>query len=82
MSGISRMDVEALLQQIVDPYMGQDLVTAKAVKNITVQDAAANVEIVLGYPAKGYQDELAEQVREKLQSLFKILKKWNSSHEH
>ncbi len=69
MSGISRMDVEALLQQIVDPYMGQDLVTAKAVKNITVQDDAANVEIVLGYPAKGYQDELAEQVREKLQSL-------------
>ncbi|RJQ46897.1 MAG: iron-sulfur cluster carrier protein ApbC [Gammaproteobacteria bacterium] len=69
MGGISQTDVETLLKEVVDPCLGQDLVTARAVKNIAVSDDGVSVEIVLGYPAKGCQEQLAEQVRKKLQSL-------------
>ncbi len=66
---ISQADVEALLKELIDPYLGRDLVSAKAVKNIAVKGDEAKVEIMLGYPAKGWQEQLAGQVREKLQSL-------------
>jgi len=41
MSESIRDEVEAQLKAVIDPHTGKDLVTAKAVKNITV-DAAAS----------------------------------------
>jgi ATP-binding protein involved in chromosome partitioning len=69
MSSISRDQVESAIQQYADPYLESDLVTAKSIKNIAVEDGKVNVDVVLGYPAKGYYDELAAKLKEKIGAL-------------
>lgn len=58
----SREQIEAALQGYLDPYLKSDLVTAKAVKNITVQDGNVVIEIELGFAGEGYRAELIRQV--------------------
>ena len=66
MAEVSQLQIETALKEIVDPYLEQDLVNAKAVKNIKVDGDRVTVDIVLGFPAKGYKDQLAARIKEKL----------------
>jgi ATP-binding protein involved in chromosome partitioning len=66
---LDRTDVENALKHIEDPHIGSDLVSSRSVRNITVAGGAVSVEIVLGYPAKSWADELAAAVRSALQGL-------------
>jgi len=61
---LTREQVEVALKQWVEPYLGQDLVTAKAVKEIQIKRGRVVLEIVLGFPAAGYRDALAQQLSE------------------
>lgn len=63
----ARPAIEAALKQVIDPNLGQDLVTAKAVKNIATDGSA--IDIVLGYPAAGAKESLVNAIREKLASI-------------
>ena len=69
MPDVSQSQVETALKAVIDPYLEQDLVTAKCVKNIKVDGASIVVDVVLGYPAKGSQAELAAQLKEKVAAL-------------
>ena len=69
MAEVSRPDVEAALRQVIDPYLEQDLVTAKAVKRIAVDGGKVAVDIVVGYPAEGSKQLLAATVREKIAAI-------------
>ena len=60
---VTQQQVEAALAQFVDPYLESDLVAAKAVKNIVVNNGDVTVDIVLGYPARGYQAKLADALK-------------------
>ena len=40
------------LKAVVDPNTGKDFVSARAVKNLSIQDGDVSFEIELGYPAK------------------------------
>jgi len=60
--------VRALLATIVDPHTGQDLVAGGAVKGVGIDGGNVAVEIVLGYPAQTFVDQLANQVRTALQA--------------
>ena len=53
MADVSQLQVETALKEVIDPYLEQDLVSAKCVKNIKVDGGNVAVDIVLGYPAKG-----------------------------
>ena len=66
MAEITKSQVETALKQVIDKYLEKDLVTAGAVKNIAIDGAKISVDIELGYPAKGYQDELAGQLKDKV----------------
>ncbi len=66
---VARADVEAALQAYIDPYLGSDLITAKAVKDVAVDGNNVRVSVELGFPAKGYQDALAATLRERLETL-------------
>ncbi len=59
----TKEQVERLLATIVDPHTGLDLVAGGAVKGIGIDGDKVAVEIALGYPAAGWHDALAEQVR-------------------
>ncbi len=64
-----KSQIEEALKQIEDPHNGQDLVSAKCVRNIAVDGGAVTVEIVLGYPARSWADELSATVRAELARL-------------
>ncbi len=66
MAELTQLQVETALKEVIDPYLEKDLVSAKAVKNITVRGGAATVDIELGYPAKGSRDALAAKLKEKI----------------
>lgn len=69
MTQITEAAVKTLLKSFIDPNVETDLVTAKSIKNITVDGDNVSVAIELGYPAKSYLDELQLSVKEKLQTL-------------
>ncbi|MFQ5993721.1 MAG: iron-sulfur cluster carrier protein ApbC [Acidiferrobacterales bacterium] len=69
MTDVSQLQVEAALKKVVDPYLKEDLVTAKAVKKVAVDGGNVVVDVVLGYPAKGWQQELARQLKEKVAAI-------------
>ena len=62
MSGISRENVETAIKQYIDPWLEQDLVSAKCVKKIDIDGDKVSVDVVLGFPAKGYVDELKNKL--------------------
>ncbi len=66
MAELTKEQVEAVLKEIQDPYIGKDLVASGTVKNIEVDGGNVTVSIILGYPAKGIVAELTKQVEEKL----------------
>jgi len=60
---IDKSQIEAKLGQVIDPNTEADLVSGKAVKSIELEGDACKVEILLGYPAAGYFDELKQEVQ-------------------
>jgi ATP-binding protein involved in chromosome partitioning len=64
MTAVSRADVEAALKKVIDPYLGQDLIASKAVKQIQVDGANVTIDLVLGYPAHGWRETLAAAIRD------------------
>ena len=69
MADVSQLQVETALKDVIDPYLEQDLVAAKCVKNIKVDGGKIAIDVVLGYPAKGSQAELAAKLKEKVAAI-------------
>ena len=61
--------VESALKEFIDPYLEADLVSTKCIKDIKVEGDKVTVDVVLGFPADGYHDELTAKLKEKLESL-------------
>lgn len=69
MASVTQQQVEDKIKEYIDPYQEQDLVAVKAVKDVKVDGDKVTVDIVLGYPAEGFKAELADKVRERVESL-------------
>jgi len=69
MAEISQLQVETALKAHVDPYLEKDLVSAKAVREIRIDGGKVSVDVVLGFPAKGYADRLAQDLRERIEGI-------------
>ncbi|MES1981600.1 MAG: iron-sulfur cluster carrier protein ApbC [Pseudomonadota bacterium] len=69
-------DVQAALQQLIDPNTKKDFVAGKSVKNIKVSGTDVALDIQLGYPAKSVWQEIGRMVenhlRERLPGAGKI----------
>lgn len=68
MTEVTRDQVEALLSEVQDRYLEQDIISAKSVKDIGTDGGNVSVRIVLGYPAAGYHAELKSDVLAKLEA--------------
>jgi len=64
MADVTQQQVETAIKAVNDSYTDQDLVTAKAIKKISVDGGNVTVDVELGYPAKGYHTDLASKVKE------------------
>ena len=62
MSTVAKDAVEVALSEIVDPHTGLDLVTGKSVNDCVVDNQNVSIDLVLGYPAKGWHPNLKQQV--------------------
>lgn len=69
MSDVTREQVESAIKQFIDPNLQQDLVSAKSIKNIAIDGDKVSVDVVLGYPAKGWQDELSASLKKLLEAI-------------
>ncbi|HYL02048.1 MAG TPA: iron-sulfur cluster carrier protein ApbC [Steroidobacteraceae bacterium] len=58
--------VRAVLDAYVDPYLGDTLGSAQAVRELRATSSGHNARIVLGYPVGGYRDELGAALNEAL----------------
>ncbi len=63
MTAMTRDDIEARLKKVIDPHTDVDLVTAKNIEDISIDGEKATINIVLGYPAKSFEEEMADLVR-------------------
>ena len=63
MSELSRESIDALLREVKDKYLEQDLVSANSIKSVDIKQGKVFVRIELGYPAGSYRDELATKVK-------------------
>jgi ATP-binding protein involved in chromosome partitioning len=68
MSQLNRQTVENALALCTDPYLHQDLRTAQAIKSVNIEGQRISIDLVLGYPAGGYHEELAAAVRKQLET--------------
>lgn len=61
--------VQAALQDIVDPNTGKDLMSSKSARNVRVDGDSVSVDVELGYPAKTQIEPIRKAVEEKLAAL-------------
>lgn len=66
MSAISREQIENVLSGIEDPNIRQDLISAKAVNDINIDNDAVTISIQLAYPAEGSKQVLTESIKNAL----------------
>ncbi len=55
--------VERLLEEVVDPHTGTDLIVGKAVKDIRITRDTLEIDIALGYPADLWKPELVSMIQ-------------------
>ena len=65
---LSEAEVQSVLQQVVDPNTGKDLVTTRSAKNIKISGADVSLDVELAYPGKTQVEPIRRQVAQALKS--------------
>ena len=60
---VTQQAVEEKIKTYIDPYLEQDLVSAKSIKDIKVDGDKVSVDVQLGFPANGYKAELTDKLK-------------------
>ena len=63
MTEMTRKDIEARLEKVVDPHTDVDLVTGKSVDDIAIDGGEITIKLVLGYPAKSVEQDMIDLVK-------------------
>ncbi len=63
MAAVTKELIEAAIKGYVEPHLQRDLLAAGAIKGIEIEGDQVKVKVVLGFPAKGIQQSLAETVK-------------------
>ncbi len=69
MAEVTQEQIEEAIKGYTEPHMEKDLVSAKAVKGIDISGGEVKVKVELGFPAKGFVDELAAALKERIETL-------------
>ena len=62
---VDKTQIEQAIKGYIDPHTERDLLATKSVKDISLDGGKVKIDIVLGYPAKGYEEELKTKIRER-----------------
>ncbi|MDH5447194.1 MAG: iron-sulfur cluster carrier protein ApbC [Gammaproteobacteria bacterium] len=69
MASVSPEQIQDKLKEYIDPYLEQDLVSTKAVKDVKVDGDKVSVDVVLGFPADGYKAKLEAELKALVESV-------------
>jgi ATP-binding protein involved in chromosome partitioning len=69
MANVAQSQIEEALKTYVDPYLEADLVSSKTVKNIAVDGDKVTIDVMYGFPIKGYVNELTEKLTEAVKTV-------------
>lgn len=69
---MSKEQIESALSEVIDIHLGQDIMSTKSVKGMNIIGDTVSIDIVLGYPAAGYFDEIKQQVIDKVSAVAGI----------
>jgi len=69
MAEVTREAIEEAIQGYTEPHLNTDLVKAKSIKDIAVDGDKVSVKVVLGFPAKGVQEEIASAVKQAVEGV-------------
>ena len=69
MQAVSRSQVDDALAEYIDPYLQKDLISAKAVKTVQIDNDHVTVDIELGFPARGYRGTLVAELSRRIEAL-------------
>ena len=69
MADVAQSQIEEVLKTYIDPYLEADLVSSKTVKDIKVDGDNVTIDILYGFPVKGYIKELTEKLTEKVKAV-------------
>src|SRR6202140_4528642 len=62
----TEQDILAALSELIDPVTGRNYVESKSVKNVKIEGARVSLDVILGYPARGWIEGAGRQVAERL----------------
>ncbi|BCU07167.1 iron-sulfur cluster carrier protein ApbC [Allochromatium tepidum] len=69
MSQPTKDAIETAIKDYKEPHLGRDLVAAHAIKDIAIEGDQVRIKVVLGFPAKGIQQTIAEALTERVSKL-------------
>jgi ATP-binding protein involved in chromosome partitioning len=69
MAELTKAAVEEAIGGYVDPYLEMDLVSAKCLKGVEVDEGRVRVAVQLGFPARGYTEELRQALAARIGAL-------------
>ncbi len=72
MTEITRESIETQLKSYIEPCLGQDLVSAGAIKDIQINAADVDLTLSLGFPADGYHEILLKALQDELSGISGI----------
>ena len=69
MADVAQSQIEEALKTYIDPYLEQDLVSSKTVKNIKIEGGDVTIDILYGFPINGYIKDLTAKLTEKVEAV-------------
>ncbi|ADC62141.1 iron-sulfur cluster carrier protein ApbC [Allochromatium vinosum] len=66
MSQPTKDAIESAIKEYREPHLGRDLVAAHAIQDIAIEGDQVRIKVVLGFPAKGIQQTIAEALTERV----------------
>ena len=72
MAEVSQAQVEAVLKDYTDPYLEQDLLTAKAVKNIQIMGDKVTLDLTFGFPMQGHHNTLTAELQKRISEIAEV----------
>ena len=69
MTSPSQTDVETAIKAYQDPYLGTDLIAAGCLDSLSVESGKVSASIVLGYPAAGLCEGIAQLLTSKIEDV-------------
>ena len=66
MADLTVDNINNILTSVVDKYTEQDIVSSNAVNSIEFDGDKVEITVELNYPAKGYHNELSQQITDAL----------------